>query len=237
MSDDQPPSNTSSSSSASSETGYNFTSDPWIRWRNTFRYLTGQLTEEGNRQYKQGRDERFAAADCKRCEDQRDYLLQYSPIVRFMHQKINDLGGDLHGGNIRCMKCSAAQGGGLHPDYGIMLCANRPEPLEDTLTHEMVHAYDYLRFKVNFETHDLRHAACTEIRASSLSGECRFWREFWHRAQWKVMYQHQECVKRRATLSVSARPNCRDDVEAAKVVNEVWDSCFADTRPFDEIYK
>ena len=101
----------------------------------------------------------------------------------------------------------------------------------------MVHAYDYLRFKVDFQTHDLRHAACTEIRASSLSGECRFWREFWHRAQYKVTYQHQECVKRRATLSVAARPNCRDDVEAAKVVNEVWDSCFADTRPFDEIYK
>jgi inner membrane protease ATP23 len=26
-------------------------------------------------------------------------------------------------------------------------------------------------------------------------------------------------------------------VHAAKVVNEVWDSCFTDTRPFDEIYK
>ena len=172
-----------------------------------------------------------------------------------MHQKINDLGGDLHKGNIRCFKCDEGQGGGLHPDYGILLCANRPEPLEDTLTHgmayfylrwlepeteaciEMVHAYDYLRFKVDFETHDLRHAACTEIRASSLSGECRFWREFWHRSQWKVTYQHQECVRRRATISVSKRPNCKDDVEAAKAVNDVWDSCFADTRPFDEIYK
>ena len=58
------------------------------------------------------------------------------PIVRFMHQKINDLGGDLHKGNIKCVTCDEAQGGGgLHPDYGIMLCANRPEPLEDTLTH------------------------------------------------------------------------------------------------------
>lgn len=101
----------------------------------------------------------------------------------------------------------------------------------------MVHAYDFLRFKADFENMNLQHAACTEIRASSLSGECRFWREFWHRGQWKVMNQHQECVRRRATLSVSMRPNCKDDVEAAKMVNEVWDSCFADTRPFDEIYK
>ncbi len=61
--------------------------------------------------------------------------------MRFMHQKISDLGGDLHAGNIRCMKCDEAQGGGLHPDYGIMLCANRPEPLEDTLAHGKGHFY------------------------------------------------------------------------------------------------
>lgn len=34
-----------------------------------------------------------------------------------------------------------------------------------------------------------------------------------------------------------ARPGVKDDVHAAKIVNEVWDSCFTDTRPFDEIYK
>lgn len=62
----------------SQDTGYTFTDDPWIRWRNTFRYVTGQLTEEGNRQYRKGRNDRYAAADCKSCEDQRDYLLQYS---------------------------------------------------------------------------------------------------------------------------------------------------------------
>jgi inner membrane protease ATP23 len=100
----------------------------------------------------------------------------------------------------------------------------------------MVHAYDHLRFKVQWRS-DLRHAACTEIRASSLSGECRFMREFVTRGQWKLTQQHQECVRRRATLSVMARPECKDDVQAARVVNEVWESCFADTRPFDEIYR
>ena len=49
--------------------------------------------------------------------------------------------------------------------------------------------------------------------------------------------QHQNCVRRRAVASVMARPNCKDDVQAVKVVNEVWDSCFKDTRPFDEIYR
>ena len=69
-------------------------------------------------------------------------ILPAGPIVRFMHQKINDLGGDLHSGNIRCMSCNRAQGGGLHPDYGIMLCANRPEPIEDTLTHGEAFLYE-----------------------------------------------------------------------------------------------
>lgn len=100
----------------------------------------------------------------------------------------------------------------------------------------MVHAYDHLRFKVNWDN-DLRHAACTEIRASSLSSECRFAREFFENLQWRITQQHQDCVRRRAVLSVAARPFCKSDVEATKAVNEVWDSCFADTRPFDEIYK
>lgn len=100
----------------------------------------------------------------------------------------------------------------------------------------MIHGYDHLRFKVDWEN-NLRHAACTEIRASSLSGECRWAREFFTRGQWKLTQQHQECVRRRATQSVAGRPNCKDDVQAAEVVNEVWDSCFADTRPFDAIYR
>jgi len=219
------------------DTGYTFGDTDSIRWRNTWKLLTGGLTEEGRRQYRRDRDLHYAQEDCKRCQKERDYLLQYSPIIRFLNQKITALGGDLHAGNIRCLTCLDDTGGGFDPEYGIVLCANRPIPLEDTLAHEMVHAYDFLRFKADFENMNLRHAACTEIRASSLSGECRFWREFWHRGQWKVLNQHQECVRRRATLSVAMRPNCKDDVEAAKVVNEVWDSCFADTRPFDEIYK
>jgi len=52
-----------------------------------------------------------------------------------MNQKITALGGDLHSGNIRCMKCTEAQGGGLDPNYGVLLCANRQDHLEDTLAH------------------------------------------------------------------------------------------------------
>ncbi|KAH9831296.1 cercosporin toxin biosynthesis protein, partial [Teratosphaeria destructans] len=142
--------------------------------------------------------------------------------------------------NVRCRRClDGGQKAGFDPQFGIKVCANEVRgrgQLEDTLAHEMMHAYDFLRFKL--DPLDLRHAACMEIRASMLSGECRFLREFVSRGQWGVTQQLQECVRRRAALSVRARPACGgDDVKAVRVVNEVWDSCFADTRPFDEIYR
>ncbi|KAI4206318.1 MAG: hypothetical protein LQ346_001143 [Caloplaca aetnensis] len=206
---------------------------------NRFRLTLGWMTDEGRKQWKEARDDRKEAADCAKCEKNRDYLLMYSPIIRFMRQNINKLGADLHSENIRCRRCLVPQKGGFDPDYGIILCANylRGEGnVEDTMAHEMVHAYDHLRFQVQWED-NLRHVACSEIRASTLSGECRWRREFWAKGQWKVTQGFQDCVRRRAVLSVAKRPGCKDDVQAAKVVNEVWDSCFTDTRPFDEVYR
>lgn len=46
----------------------------------------------------------------------------------------------------------------------------------------------------------------------------------------------QACAKRRAILSVEANPHCPDKQAAERAVEEVWESCMQDTRPFDEIY-
>ena len=57
-----------------------------------------------------------------------------------MRQNINQLGGDLHKGNIRCRKCTNAQAGGFDPNYGILLCANhlrKRTEVEDTMAHGM----------------------------------------------------------------------------------------------------
>lgn len=35
-------------------------------------------------------------------------------------------------------------------------------------------------------------------------------------------------------LSVMSHPDCGDQAKAEKAVNEVWESCLKDTRPFDE---
>jgi inner membrane protease ATP23 len=45
----------------------------------------------------------------------------------------------------------------------------------------------------------------------------------------------EACARRRAVLSVMANPACKSQEEAERAVNEVWESCFKDTRPFDEV--
>ena len=52
---------------------------------------------------------------------------------------------------------------------------------------------------------------------------------------WLILPSSQACVRRRAVLSVMANPNCQDKESAERAVNEVWESCFNDTRPFDEV--
>lgn len=143
--------------------------------------LSGKMPPEGQKQYWLERDKRNEAIDCARCEDQKQYLLKYSlfihrhlqggakslagPIIRYLRTNINQLGADINEDNIYCRRCEKRQGGGFSPEYGIKICANEMTSkgvLEDTIAHEMVHAYDHLRFKLDWHD-DLRHAACTEV--------------------------------------------------------------------------
>lgn len=166
------------------------------------------------------------------------------PIVNFLRQQIHQLSPtiDINRHNTRCRRCTTPQQGGFHSDYGILLCANNlptRKRTEDALAHEMIHAYDHARYKV--DPNNMRHQACTEIRASMLSGECRFTQEFFARGQWKIASQMQECVRRRAVKSLLARPVIQQSKDpekrAEKEVDAVWESCFVDTRPFDEIFR
>ncbi|CAI6337132.1 unnamed protein product [Periconia digitata] len=214
----------------------------YYTWANTFSILLSRMNGNRNipleRAYFAAQDNIKAESFCRTCESRRDYLLQYSPTVTFLRDEVAKLGGQLDSKNIHCRMCTADQSGGFHMDHGIMLCANsfrNRGHQEDTMAHEMVHAWDHLKFKVGDD--NMKHHACLEIRAATLSGECRFTREFFTRNQWRITEQLQNCVRRRATLSMMARPAIKNDVQAAKVVNEVWDSCFYDTRPFDEIYR
>ena len=97
-----------------------------------------------------------------------------------------------------------------------------------TLHHELVHAVDMCRTKMD-PLRNCIHMACTEVRAENLSGECSFFRELPRMERFKG--HGAECVKRRAILSVRANPNCT--ARADDYVNAAFDRCFADTYPYD----
>ncbi|CCH61934.1 hypothetical protein TBLA_0F04010 [Henningerozyma blattae CBS 6284] len=227
-------------------------------WRRTMQYKTGLgLDEKEKLRYENDLAYRKQDIGCQKCYEYRDWVLKYSPTVRFMMESIEKVNKIQNGyqatddsldnngqfkfdtSKIICEICPEWKSGGFNPQLGILLCQNRlrsKSHLEDTLAHELVHYFDNLKWNVNWL--DLKHHACSEIRASSLSGECRFMEEFFRRGLGVTLARgHQECVKRRAILSVMGNPKCADKKEAERAVNQVWDSCFNDTRPFEEIYR
>lgn len=152
--------------------------DPQTKWWiNYFKILSGQVTPEGKFHYREWRYRVHEERDCRSCEEMRDWAFAHSPTVRFLRDKVADLNGRLDADNVVCRRCPArltedgavhGQSGGFSPDHGILLCANvlrDRKHLEDTLAHEMVHAWDALRYKVDWHgDKDLKHAACTEVR-------------------------------------------------------------------------
>lgn len=80
MSDPQAPPNPQSNNANANakNTGYTPGDDFFAQWRNIFSYLSGNMTPQGMEQFRVAKDLRNEASDCKRCEDQRDYLIKYS---------------------------------------------------------------------------------------------------------------------------------------------------------------
>lgn len=208
-------------------------------WKRNMKYRLGLTTDEKEKQqFEHDYRIKQLPKQCTTCEEGLDWMLKYSPSVIFMMDHVKKQGGNINRSNIKCDVCDDLKGGGFNPDLGILLCSNWIRDkwhLEDVLTHELVHAYDYLKFNVDYN--NLKHHACTEIRASMLSGECRIWNEIKKTGFGGFGNKFQSCIKRRATLSVAANPRCSGDEEAEKVVESVFQSCFNDTRPFERVYR
>ncbi|KAI7850317.1 metalloprotease ATP23 [Circinella umbellata] len=207
------------------------------RWRKSLQYMTGLgMSDAEQTQFRKDLDKELESYQCRQCENWRDNLMKNSPSVRFMVEQLGKIGREIKRDDFLCAPCDITRSGGFSPEDGILLCQNRMNSKthqEHTMVHEMVHLYDHQRFKVDW--FNLRHHACSEVRAASLSGDCNWSREI-QRGFYTFTKQHQACVKRRAVLSVTENPNCKSKEEAERAVASVFDSCFADTRPFDEIY-
>ncbi|THH09820.1 hypothetical protein EW146_g8565 [Bondarzewia mesenterica] len=218
----------SSTSAAGSSSTSASTNKLFQKWSREFSLLTGYGISHDERVYEIGR---------RNCEKWKKELMNFSPQVVFMMQQLKLAGADVQPEHLPCIPCNLNRSGGFSPEMGaVLLCQGNfmnKKHMEHTMVHELVHMFDHVKFKVNWN--DLRHHACSEIRASSLSGDCTWTREL-QRGIVKFSKQHQTCVRRRAILSVLANPACPDEATAERAVNEVWESCFNDTRPFDEMF-
>lgn len=158
------------------------------------------------------------------CEARVRKLAKSDPLVMFLLQFTRP--------KIACRPCEDREAGFDPKTNTVALCYPCLEPgsVRHALAHNLVHAYDAATTTLDMS--DCRQRACAEVRASALSSECGFVKEF-ARGHFAISRQMQACVRRRAVLSLAEGGRCP---EPERSVDEVFSACFADTAPFDEIY-
>jgi len=172
----------------------------------------------------------MAEKDRKNCEINVIQALSSSPRIRLLVQALNDSGCPfLPNRHVDCSPCDQSLSGGYDDQTNqVIICSNNcqtPEKVEEILSHELVHMYDYCTAKIDFSNQ--KHLACSEIRAATLSSCAKFSWDFW---------SFEDCVESKASKSV-AWVNNIDEKEARKVVKSVFDKCYNDLEPFGRKYK
>eukprot|EP01134_Creolimax_fragrantissima_P005747 CFRG5747T1 len=181
-----------------------------------------------------------------RCDELVVFNTVYSPFVKFMIEKLETAGCAVDSRVLRCVQCGpdeskcssdesepAEIAGGFNPYAGIVICQEHvttKSHMERTLMHELVHMYDHCKAKVDWT--NAKHHACTEIRAANLSGECGMLVEVLQSGSYDAMAKGAACVRRRALVSLNASPHFTSE-QAEAAVDEVFDTCFNDSSPFD----
>ena len=173
------------------------------------------------------------------CVKRLEYSVAQSRQVHKLIDALQNMGCSIPSDFLVCRQCPPSISGGFAVAVSssgkaadakykpqIVMCENgmlEKESFEHTLVHELVHAFDQCRSKIDWK--NCLHHACTEVRASAISGECNLLHEIF-RGNTKIRNGHQECVTRRATKSVKMNPYCQDI--AADAVSAVFEACYRD---------
>lgn len=133
--------------------------------------------------------------------------------------------------HVACENCNSCVGG-FDPDTSqIVICQNNCSSrgqILNTLTHEMIHMFDYCRAKFDFD--NLEHIACSEIRASNLT-YCSVLDRL-KDGKFDIKKSHEDCVKETAFKSVAAYAPDTDPAKVAEIVDKVFPVCYNDLEPF-----
>ncbi|KAM9310896.1 mitochondrial inner membrane protease ATP23 homolog [Gastrophryne carolinensis] len=172
-----------------------------------------------------------------RCQSRLKIAMETNPQVKILLEAMKHSGCTAYRErHFTCEECDGTVGGGFDSATSeIVLCQNtiNDQPnMNRVLTHELIHAYDHCRAHVDFLS-NMRHLACTEIRAASLSGDCSLTNEML-RLKFGIKQHHQTCVRDRAVQSIVAARKVSQET-AEKTVDEVFSSCYNDQEPFGRI--
>lgn len=170
----------------------------------------------------------------KRCEALKKSVFETSQQFKRISRAVSEVGCPLEEHHFSCEPCDSTATAYFDSTRGIVLCQNNisnEKDLENNLIHEMIHAYDWCKFKI--DQTNIKHTACTEVRAASLSEDCSWYNEI-RRGNFNFLKQHQICARRRAILSLSLSSTCNDYRRAEEAVDVVFSSCYRDKQPFCE---
>jgi Peptidase M76 family len=95
------------------------------------------------------------------CQTLVNKLFEKSPLIMFLFAELKKVGCNPP---VFCGPCDTPVHGAFNPEYGIAICQNNNsgwKRMETTLAHEMIHAFDHCRFKV--DPQNLKHVACGEV--------------------------------------------------------------------------
>lgn len=169
-----------------------------------------------------------------RCERYVMNAVENSHLVKLMMAALKSSGCEIDvRRHISCDYCARGVTGGYDPTLNqIVVCYNRcnKSMIQGILSHEMLHMFDYCR--ANFDFDNIRHVACSEIRAANLmhcsiisgmlSGTV---------SPFNLAKAHAQCVKQKAVASILAvRPEMASE-EGWKIVDSVFDVCYNDLEP------
>ena len=138
--------------------------------------------------------------------------------------------------DLACIRCpqEAPHRAGYSPKHNVVwVCSNHvwnPFEFRRLVAHELVHAFDFARAKV--DPKNLKHIACSEVRAWNLSGECELWTKSWDYFGGQYVGERKRCVRSSSVESVKQSGLKPSDQEAEAVVDEIFEKCRKDYWPF-----
>ena len=171
-----------------------------------------------------------------------------TPFIGILLDALSDAGcpvkPEIHIAIEDCSACLNITGAFDSFNNQIVLCQNRLNELSSsksklsniqvTLSHELIHAYDHCRARVDFYNNPA-HVMCSEIRAASLSGQCMFSENAFASTLSGFKSYHQSCVKKAALSSFKALHPDWDKKKSETLLEKLFMSCYEDVSPFDEI--